>query len=747
MSASMGYAYLLREDQVDTFYTEYTKLKLSIPLKTSDKTSEEGSKKCSELDLVETEKPKGAYTLGIRRVCVLNPNREVGSLFGDRPTPATGSSKTTETSSNETGSFVSERSTSSASKRPKSSSRGGNKRAGYDPAWRMSGPVYCRISNIPLGSSLRGNVIHSSGFTGEDGNVIPALLCDVEHIVKTHIIDGQRYFQPMKVFCPSNRRARRTCGEVIPGVPNVYGDAPSNAYWNNDDNNDLPRDVVLYTDESCRSEIRFPYSKIKESPTQVPPQMTAQMATRALSSSQSSAQDSIRASPQAHTQSAIQTSAQASTRPVNQVSTGLLTPPKSPEEPSKRRRASDSSANTPRQSKTKRRKRNQTARASKHTTGVSNSNNLSGAPVGGKRKRKVSPTEGQEPASDKIILYLRVPTKAELEESAEEKVILRLRVPTKAELEQSAKDKVILHLKGPSKAGAKESTQGKNILRLKGYPLATVDPAQGPTADPNPADTERVLTKTTSVGSKKRKASQTEVKEPAPKRNMLYLKRYHPNTVESTPSSVANPARLVMSNPPNSPVSPENEKAKGKAQDEGGPDDPKSPYSPTFLAALSPQELAKQRSSSPKSIDAKSDDSPQSRTVPPSVLLPNFNDEDSKRPRTYEYKPEDWNDVLGRHTLIHPENHECWVPEGVETRDAVGVLRFPKLKESGERYFKTFSQLSRNKWWIWDPKKEFFFDGVFLKSRLDPDFSYHLEELGPPTAITNRKVYDRYDFY
>ncbi|KAK6330623.1 hypothetical protein TWF718_002820 [Orbilia javanica] len=200
-----------------------------------------------------------------------------------------------------------------------------------------------------------------------------------------------------------------------------------------------------------------------------------------------------------------------------------------------------------------------------------------------------------------------------------------------------------------------------------------------------------------------------------------------------------------MSNPPNSPVSPVNEKAKDDCQDEERPDDPQWPYSEKFLAALTPQELAKLHSRSPKPIDVESDDAPpQSSTVSPPHLIPYFDKRFANFSRPYQFKPEDWNPVLGRYTLVHPERSECWVPDGADTRDAIGVWRCPKLKESGERYFKTLRPLDRNKWWIWDPEKEYYFDGVFLKSHIHKSFSCQLEELGE--SVTDRRVYDRYAF-
>ncbi|KAK6342210.1 hypothetical protein TWF730_001688 [Orbilia blumenaviensis] len=166
------------------------------------------------------------------------------------------------------------------------------------------------------------------------------------------------------------------------------------------------------------------------------------------------------------------------------------------------------------------------------------------------------------------------------------------------------------------------------------------------------------------------------------------------------------------------------------------PWDPRWPYSPTFLAALTPAELAKLNSKSPKAMYVKTyPEPPQLRTVIPDPMIPGPEKFFAHVPHPYRFQPEDWNPVLGRYTLIHPERCECWVPEGAESRDALGIWRCPQMKLSGERYFTTVEPLDRSKWWIWDPQKEYYFDGVFLKSRLHEHFSYHLEELGAFYAV------------
>ncbi|KAK6522395.1 hypothetical protein TWF281_002957 [Arthrobotrys megalospora] len=213
-----------------------------------------------------------------------------------------------------------------------------------------------------------------------------------------------------------------------------------------------------------------------------------------------------------------------------------------------------------------------------------------------------------------------------------------------------------------------------------------------------------------------------------------------------------------MENPPNSPSAADSQKEededkmkkededKMKKEDEARPDDPRAPYSPSFLSMLTPEELAKLRSKSPKVIYVKSDTEPAMlRTQIPAQLIPSFDKNYARFPYPYQFKPEDWNPVLGRYTLIHPENSECWVPEGADTRDVIGVFRCPLLKESGERFFKTRHPLDRSKWWIWDPHKEYYFDGIFLKSRAQEHFVCQLEELGE--SVEDTGVYDRYGFH
>ncbi|RVD90383.1 uncharacterized protein DFL_001349 [Arthrobotrys flagrans] len=250
--------YRLREELIDLAHTANSKVLwnpvVNSPSVKSHKPTSPARTSLGS-DLIPVEKPKFAYTIGVRRVSVFNPNKAALSKpiekAADKPegTPESESGETTGSESEETAGSESDKTTTIES----------DEREGAPVGEHM---VQCSISHIPLGSARRGKVVHSDKVTGEDGKVVPCLLYTVEYVVEERMVNGERYFFPTKVFTPSNKMVKKFGGEVIPGVPNIYGDAPCDANWTHEDEDKLPRDIVLYYDRGCFSGCRFPYREV-----------------------------------------------------------------------------------------------------------------------------------------------------------------------------------------------------------------------------------------------------------------------------------------------------------------------------------------------------------------------------------------------------------------------------------------------------------------------------------------------------
>ncbi|KAF3246201.1 hypothetical protein TWF128_009013 [Orbilia oligospora] len=236
--------YRLREELMDLAHTTISSVEWTPPAKLPPGkprklASRSPARKSSETDLTGVNKPKLACTIGVRRVSVFNPNK--ASTSKHKRKAAGTPEEPIESGSDETA-------TTKADEEEESS-----------PEGRV---VQCQILHIPLGCALRGNVVHSDKITGEDGKVIPCLLCKVERTVEVRTVKGKKYFFPTKIFTPSNKMVKRVGGEVISGVPNVYGDAPYNADWTHEERGELPREVTLYTGRACLRGLRFPYRDV-----------------------------------------------------------------------------------------------------------------------------------------------------------------------------------------------------------------------------------------------------------------------------------------------------------------------------------------------------------------------------------------------------------------------------------------------------------------------------------------------------
>ncbi|KAK6502661.1 hypothetical protein TWF506_003239 [Arthrobotrys conoides] len=232
--------YRLREELMDLAHTANSRVEWTPAAKSGKPVSP--TRKPSETDLIGVDKPKMAYTIGIRRVSVFNPKKASTSKPEGQAAGTPGVE--TESDSDETTTTT----TTTTEEKDKGSLEGH--------------VVECSIKHIPLGSALRGNVVHSDKITGEDGKVVPCLLCNVQRKVEVRTIGGKQYFFPTKIFTPTKTMVTRAGGEVIPGVPNIYGDAPYNADWTHKDEGELPGDILLYTDRACVRGVRFPYRDV-----------------------------------------------------------------------------------------------------------------------------------------------------------------------------------------------------------------------------------------------------------------------------------------------------------------------------------------------------------------------------------------------------------------------------------------------------------------------------------------------------
>ncbi|KAK6330624.1 hypothetical protein TWF718_002821 [Orbilia javanica] len=212
--------YKLREELIDLPHRVHIPMRLTPPTPDSEKKEKTPRRRnFPETDVIMVDKPKSAYTVGIRRVSVAKE----GTVK-----PATKFVRMT---------VGGERSTERIGRKIERS-----------PA--EIGP-HCCILHIPLGSSTRGNVGHTDEITGEDGKVVPCLLLTVDRTVDTCTIGGKQRFLPTKTFTPSKKVVKRLGGRVVPRVRNVYGDAPCNANWTHREDGRLPKDIVVYPHESC----------------------------------------------------------------------------------------------------------------------------------------------------------------------------------------------------------------------------------------------------------------------------------------------------------------------------------------------------------------------------------------------------------------------------------------------------------------------------------------------------------------
>ncbi|KAF3217680.1 hypothetical protein TWF679_001882 [Orbilia oligospora] len=693
--------YRLREELMDLAHTAVSSVEWTPPAKLPPgeprkPASRSPARKSSETDLTGVNKPKLACTIGVRRVSVFNANK-------------------------------------ASTNKPKRKAAG----TPEEPIESGSDETATTKTDEEEESSPEGRVVHDK-ITGEDGKVVPCLLCKVERTVEVRTVKGKKYFFPTKIFTPSNKMVKRVGGEVISGVTNVYGDAPYNADWTHEEKGELPREVTLYTGRACLRGIRFPYRDV--------------MGDVSMAGSTFSYNDFV-------------TEAQGGI-------SGTIPAYKFTSRPVRWSRSSDSDI-TPGPNKGKNPTKPSRGTFKKPlleykqpvihivSNGICHTNVL-GPSLGhfnppnltctcGKTRASLSFPEGLPSSGTATTTTASQPQGPPATQASS-----ALLTPPKSPNAKSRKKRK----SAPATRVAGETKAKRRKVSKETDPSQSCDPtsSSGPSSVPS--------------SEKKRKHDAVDGEDQEPKakfpRIRLVVRDLGEAEAIGSPSAISAQTNPEATNSvqPSSETTTTQEAASGEPlvrririkfkrddRDNEGvssspkrPDDPRWPYSPTFLAALTPQELAKLHSSSPKSINVPWDDEPpQLRTRRPPQLLPHPLNHPATLPRPYEYQPEDWNPVLGRHTLVHPESSECWVPDDADTRDAVGIWRCPKIKESGERYFKTLEPLDNSLWWIWDPKREYYFDGVFLKSRIHDWFSCRLIELGE--SVTDDGVYDRYGFF
>ncbi|KAK6522394.1 hypothetical protein TWF281_002956 [Arthrobotrys megalospora] len=202
----MAPKYTLREELLDFYHSVESNLVRTAVKSVPDSPPE----KTPRTDLQAVLKPRGAYTLGIRRVSVANlVKKKVGDV-------------TEEIS------------------------------------------LQCKIEHIPLGNKRRGKVVHSPEITGEDGKFVSGILCRVGRIIEKREAYGKQYYFPTKVYTPGDKVVKRYGSQVIQGQPNIYGDAPINRDWNHEDQTELPEYAALYRDARCTVPDFFPYADVME---------------------------------------------------------------------------------------------------------------------------------------------------------------------------------------------------------------------------------------------------------------------------------------------------------------------------------------------------------------------------------------------------------------------------------------------------------------------------------------------------